>query len=54
LPFSGGSSGQTGVSVHRHDSQVGEGGALQGNQSIVSGTSIQFNGGTELPIEVLL
>jgi len=50
----GGGGGSTGVSVHLHDSQLGEGGALQGNQSIVSGTSIQFNGGTELPIEVLL
>jgi len=54
LPFSGGSSGQTGVSVHRHDSQVGEGGALQGRNSIVTGTSIQFNGGTEFPIEALM
>jgi len=28
LPFSGGSSGQTGVSAHTHDSAVGNGGNL--------------------------
>ena len=53
MPFNGGG-GSSAITVHRHDSQSGEGGALQGNQSIVTGTSIQFNGGTELPIEVLL
>jgi hypothetical protein len=42
------------VSVHRHDSQVGEGGALQGRNNIVTGTSIQFNGAAEVPLEVLM
>jgi len=50
----GGDSGGTGVSSHRHDSQIGEGGPLQARNSVVTATSIQFNGGTELPIEVLL
>jgi hypothetical protein len=53
MGFSGGG-GTTGVSVHKHNSQVGEGGILQGRNNIVTGTTIQFNGGTELPIEVLL
>ena len=54
MGFSGGGGSSSGVSVHRHDSQPGEGGALQAENSIVTGTSIQFNGGTEVPIEVLL
>jgi len=54
LPFGGGGSGAAGITAHKHNSQAGEGGALQGTNSIVTGTSIQFNGGTENPIEVLL
>ena len=53
MPFSGGG-GSTGVTNHLHNTQSGEGGDLKGNQSIVTGTSISFNGGSELPIEVLL
>jgi len=48
----GGGGGSTGVTVHRHDSVVGEGGALQAKNSVVTGTSIQINGGPEIPIEV--
>jgi len=54
LPFSGGSSGQTGVSAHIHNASVGEGGFLQGTQSVSTGTGIQFNSGGAVPIEVLL
>lgn len=53
MGFNGGG-GSSGVSAHRHDSQSGEGGPLQAKNNIVTGTSIQFNGATELPIEVLL
>tara|TARA_R110000803_G_scaffold668_1_gene2334 strand:+ start:230 stop:394 length:165 start_codon:yes stop_codon:yes gene_type:complete len=54
MGFSGGGGGSVGVSAHKHNSQVGEGGILQGNNNIVTGSAIQFNGGPELPIEVLL
>ena len=53
MGFNGGGGGSSGVSAHRHDSSSGEGGPLQAKNDIVTGTSIQFNGGTELPIEVL-
>ena len=50
----GGGGGSSGVTVHKHNSQTGEGGNLQGNNNIITGSAIQFNGGQELPIEVLL
>jgi|TARA_R110000796_G_scaffold73075_2_gene164660 hypothetical protein len=50
----GGGGGSSGVTVHKHNSQSGEGGELQARNNIVTGTSIQFNGGTQYPIEVLL
>jgi hypothetical protein len=54
MPFNGGGSGSAAITVHKHNSQSGEGGTLQGKNNILTGTSIQFNGGAELPIEVLL
>jgi len=54
LSFGGGSSGSTGVSAHIHNANLGEGGYLQGTQSVATGTGIQFNSGTAVPIEVLL
>lgn len=54
MSFSGGSDGTSGVTAHKHNSQSGEGGPLQFKDSIVNGTSIQFNGGSEIPAEVLL
>ena len=50
----GGGGGSTGVSAHKHNSQTGEGGPLQLKQSITTGSSVQFNGGTEVPMEVML
>lgn len=54
MGFSGGDSGSTGISAHKHNSQTGEGAPLQMRNDIVNGTSVQFNGGTELPAEVLV
>jgi hypothetical protein len=54
MSFGGGGSGSAGITAHKHNSQSGEGGALQGRNSIVTGSSIQFNGGAELPIEALM
>ena len=54
MSFGGGGSGSAGITVHKHNSQSGEGGTLQGRNNIVTGTTIQFNGGTELPIEVMM
>jgi hypothetical protein len=39
---------------HEHNSQSSGGAPLQFNNSIVTGSSIQINSGTEIPIEVLL
>jgi hypothetical protein len=50
----GGGGGSVGVSAHKHNSQVGEGGPLQFRNSTTTGTSLQFNGGTEIPAEVLI
>ena len=47
--MSGGGSG--GITAHKHNSQVGEGGPLQFDGSIVTGTSVQVDGGTEQPLE---
>ena len=38
----------------KHNSQSGEGGPLQMRNSITNGTSVQFNGGTEVVAEVLI
>lgn len=54
MSFGGGGSGAAAITAHKHNSQAGEGGALQGRNSVVTGTSLQINGGTEMPIEVLL
>tara|TARA_R110000751_G_scaffold109373_1_gene206553 strand:- start:89 stop:235 length:147 start_codon:yes stop_codon:yes gene_type:complete len=37
MPFSGGSSGQTGVSAHTHTSAVGNGGNLALDETDISG-----------------
>jgi len=54
LSFGGGGSGAGAITAHKHNSQSNEGGSLQGRNDIVTGTSIQFNGGTEFPIEALM
>lgn len=50
----GGGGGGTGVNAHWHNSQTGNGGPLQMTNDITTGTSVQFNSGTELPAEVLV
>ncbi len=54
MSFGGGGGASTGVSAHLHNGQTGEGGPLQLNNSITTGSSLQINGGTEMPLEVLL
>jgi hypothetical protein len=39
MPFSGGSSGQTGVSAHLHTNSVGDGGSLN-STSLINDTSL--------------
>jgi len=36
MPFSGGSSGQTGVSAHVHSNAVGEGGSLSTSETLIA------------------
>lgn len=50
----GGGGGSSGVSAHKHNSQTGEGGPLQLKNSITNGSSVQFNGGTEVVMEAML
>ena len=38
----------------KHNSSLGEGGPLQFKNDIVTGSSVQFNGGTETPLEVVV
>jgi len=54
MSFGGGGGGSTGVTAHKHNSQAGEGGSLQFNNDIVTGSSMQVNGGAELPLEVVV
>lgn len=54
MGFGGGGGASSGVSAHKHNSQTGEGGPMQFKNSITDGSSVQFNGGTELPLEVVL
>ena len=54
MSFGGGGGGSGGITAHKHTSQAGEGGPLQMKNSITTGTSLQINGGAEMPAEVLL
>jgi|TARA_R110000824_G_scaffold259774_1_gene448454 hypothetical protein len=54
LSFGGGSSGGGAITAHKHNSQSGEGGPIQFRNDIVTGSSVQFNGGTETPLEVVV
>jgi hypothetical protein len=54
MGFGGGGGSSSGVSAHKHNSQVGEGGPIQLKNSITTGSSVQFDGGTEVPMEVML
>jgi len=54
MSFGGGGSGSSAITVHKHNSQSGEGGTLQMRNNILTGSSCQFNGGQEIPLEVLM
>ena len=54
MGFGGGGGSSSGVSAHKHNSLVGEGGPLQLKNSITTGSSVQFDGGTEVPMEAML
>jgi hypothetical protein len=54
MSFGGGGSAPSAVTAHKHNSQSGEGSPIQFNNSIITGSSMQINSGTEMPIEVLL
>jgi hypothetical protein len=51
MSFGGGGGGSGSITAHKHNSQTGEGGPLQFDGSITTGTSVQVNGGTEVPLE---
>ncbi len=50
----GGLSGGAGTTVHVHNSQAGEGGPLQLNGSVTTGTTMQITGGAEISAVALL
>ena len=50
----GGLSGGAGTTSHLHNSQAGEGAPLQLNGNILTGTTIQIDGGTEISAAALL
>ncbi len=54
MSFGGGGGSSTGVNAHWHNSQTNNGGPLQLKSSTTTGTTVQFNGGTEVVAEVLL
>jgi len=53
LSFGGGGGGSGAITAHKHNSQSGEGGPLQMKNSITTGSSMQLNGGTEVPLEAV-
>ena len=53
MSFGGGGGSSGGITAHKHNSQAGEGGPLQMKNSITTGSSMQVNGGTEIPAEAL-
>lgn len=54
MSFGGGGGGSAGITAHKHNAQAGEGGPLQLKNSTTTGSSVQFNGGNEVPMEVML
>jgi hypothetical protein len=54
MGFGGGGGAASGVSAHKHNSQTGEGGPLQLRNDTTTGSTVQFNGGTEVVMEVML
>ena len=54
MSFGGGGGGSGAITAHKHNSQAGEGGPLQMRNSITNGSSMQINGGTEIPLDAVL
>ena len=54
MSFGGGGGSSTGVNAHWHNSQTNNGGPLQLKSSTTTGTTVQFNGGSEIVAEALL
>ena len=50
----GGLSGGAGTTAHVHNSQAGEGAPLQLDNNILTGTTVQINGGAEITATILL
>jgi len=54
MSFGGGGGGSAGITAHKHNAQAGEGGPLQLKNSTTTCSTVQFNGGTETVMEVML
>jgi len=54
MGFGGGGGSSGGIDAHWHNSQTGNGGPLQMKNNITTGTTVQFNGGSEIVAEALL
>ena len=54
MGFGGGGGSGGGVEAHWHNSQTNNGGPLQMKNNITTGTTVQFDGGSEVPAEVLI
>lgn len=50
MSFGGGGSGSATITVHKHNSQTGEGGPLQMRNSTTLGSTMQIEGGNEIPL----
>ena len=54
MSFGGGGGGSGGIPAHKHNAQAGEGGPLQLTNSTTTGSTVQFNGGSEVVMEAML
>ena len=54
MSFGGGGGGSGGITAHKHNAQEGEGGPLQLTNSTTTGSTVQFNGGSEVVMEAML
>lgn len=53
MGFGGGGGGASNIPAHFHNNIVNNGGELKANNSTITGTSIAYSGGSEVPIESL-
>ena len=54
MSFGGGGGSSSGVNAHWHNSQTDNGGPLQLKNDTSTGSTVQFNGGNEIVMEILL